>query len=231
MASSARIEHGRYTDVEYLQYRSPAWVRRARAVCGVLVRPFVWTLAWICRRSDVLFRTVSELLSLIPYAVGIVVRAEFYRFALARCGDNVVIEFGVVFVYRDVSIGDHVTIGRYCIVHHCDFGDYVLVGEHSVFLSGSHQHNVDRVDVPIALQRGRKKRIAVGSDCWIGAHAVVMEDVADGAVVGAGSVVTRPVPASTIAAGNPARLLRRRGSPPPPAGPVPEAAMSNGDGR
>jgi acetyltransferase-like isoleucine patch superfamily enzyme len=231
MATPARIERGTYSEVEYLQYRPPRWVTVARAVAGALARPFVWPLAWASRRSDVVFRTVSELLSVIPYAVGIVVRAEFYRFALTRCGDNVVIEFGAVFVYRDVSIGNHVTINRYCIVHHCDFGDYVLVGEHSVFLSGSRQHNVDRLDVPIPLQRGRKKRIAIGSDCWIGAHCVVMEDVAGGAVVGAGSVVTRPVPEYMIAAGNPAKPLRRRGSPSAAAAALPDAATSNGDAR
>src|SRR5205823_10832247 len=63
--------------------------------------------------SDMVFRTVSEMLSLLPYVFGVVVRAEFYRFALRHCGRNVVIEFGAIFIYRDVSIGDNVTINRY----------------------------------------------------------------------------------------------------------------------
>jgi len=213
MQDTARIERGRYTEVAYLQYRGPRWLTIARAVAGVLTWPFVWPLAMLCQTSDVVFRTVSELLSLMPYAIGIVVRAEFYRCALRHCGRNVVIEFGASFIYRDISIGDNVTINRFSVIHHCDIGSYVGVGEHAVLLSGSQQHNVDRTDVPIFMQPGRKKRIALGDDCWIGAHAVVMEDVGRGAVVGAGAIVTKPVAEFMIVAGNPARPLRRRGEP------------------
>jgi len=94
MQDTARIERGRYTDVVYLQYRGPRWLTIARAVAGVLTWPFVWPLALLCKTSDVVFRTVAEFLSLVPYAIGIVVRAEFYRFALRHCGRNVVVEFG-----------------------------------------------------------------------------------------------------------------------------------------
>ena len=217
--AASTIEHGRYSDVEYLQYRAPRWIEVARTVAGLLTWPVVWPLAMLSRTSDMLFRTVSELLSLLPYVVGVVVRAEFYRFALARCGRNVVIELGVVFIYRDISIGDNVTINRYSVIHHCDIGSYALVGEHSVLLSGSRQHDIDRTDIPMALQRGRKKRIALGDDCWIGAHAVVMEDVGRGAIVGAGAIVTKPVGELMIVAGNPARPIRRRGEPAPATDP------------
>jgi acetyltransferase-like isoleucine patch superfamily enzyme len=212
-SASDRVEPGRYTRMEYLQFRGPRWLAIARAVAAVLTWPVVWPLAVLSRTSDVVFRSVSELLSLAPYAVGVVLRGQFYRFALRHCGRNVVIEFGSIFIHRDVSVGNHVIIGRYNIVHHCDIGDYVLSGEHVVFLSGSRQHSIDRTDVPMALQGGYKKRILIGDDCWIGAHAVVMEDVARGAIVGAGAVVTRPVGELMIVAGNPARPVRRRGAP------------------
>ena len=159
------------------------------------------------------FRTASECLSLVPYLVGVIVRGEFYRFALRRCGRNVTVEFGAVFIYRDVAVGSHVIIGRYNIIHHCDIGSYTGTGERCTFLSGSRQHNFGRVDLPMLLQGGKKKRIVVGDDCLIGAHAVVMEDVGRGAVVGAGAVVTQPVPELTIVAGNPARPIRRRDLP------------------
>src|SRR5213593_5224726 len=219
MERAARIEHGRYTDVDYLQWRSPRWITIAREVAGALTWPLVWPLAQLCRAADLVFppdmvfRTVSELLSLIPYVFGVIVRAEFYRFALTHCGRNVVIELGAVFIYHDISIGDNVTINRYSVIHHGDIGSYALVGEHSVLLSGSRQHDIDRTDIPMALQRGRKKRIALGDDCWIGAHAVVMEDVGRGAIVGAGAIVTKPVAEFMIVVGNPARPVRRRGEP------------------
>jgi len=202
-----------YSPVQYLQFRPSRLVRLARAAAGVLTWPLVWPLALVSRLSDVIFRSISELLSLIPYAAGVVVRGEFYRFALTRCGHNVVVEFGAILLYRDIVIGDHVLIGRYSIVHHCDFGSYVLAAERCTFLSGSKYHSFDRTDTPMALQGGLKKRIAIGDDCWIGSHAIVMDIVGRGAIVGAGAVVTRRVPEFTIVAGNPARPIRRRDEP------------------
>lgn len=230
MQREARIEHGEYRDIDYLQWRSPRWIPIARAVAGALTWPVVWPLAMLCRAwdlvlpHDMFFRTISELFSLIPYLFGVITRAEFYRFALTHFGRNVVIEFGTVFLYRDVSIGDHCAIGRFCVIHHCDMGNYAGVSEHSVVMSGSQQHYVDRIDIPIFLQQGRKKRVRLNDDCWIGAHSVVMEDVGRGAVVGAGSVVNKPVPEFMIVVGNPARPLRRRGTPAEAPSPAPSPA-------
>lgn len=54
--------------------------------------------------------------------------------------------------------------------------------------------------------------ITIGNDVWIGTHAVILTDVevGDGAIVGAGAVVTKSVPPYAIAAGNPARVIKYR---------------------
>jgi len=72
------------------------------------------------------------------------------------------------------------------------------------------QHNYDRIDIPMSAQGGAKKRIAIGDDCWIGSHSIVMDDLATGCVIGAGSIVTKPIPDYSIAVGNPARVVRNR---------------------
>lgn len=56
------------------------------------------------------------------------------------------------------------------------------------------------------------KKTYIGSDVWIGAHALIKSGVtiADGAVIGMGSVVTKDVGAYEIWAGNPAKLIRKR---------------------
>ncbi len=219
LVEAPKIRRGEYTEVRYQQWESGRVLLLARAAAGIATWPVVWPLARLCRCSDMIFRTVSEVLSLLPYLIGVIVRAEFYRFALTKCGRNVVIECGTVFIYRDISIGDHVGIGRYCVIHHCDFGDYAMAGEGSSFLSGARQHRFDRTDLPMVFQRGQKKRIALGEDSWVGARSVVMEDVGRGSIVGAGSVVTKPVDEFTIVAGNPARAIRPRRAvkPRPPA--------------
>jgi acetyltransferase-like isoleucine patch superfamily enzyme len=60
-----------------------------------------------------------------------------------------------------------------------------------------------------------ERAIHIGSDAWIGANVTILRGVTIGqaAVVGAGSVVTKDVPAYTMVAGNPARPIRELKSP------------------
>jgi acetyltransferase-like isoleucine patch superfamily enzyme len=54
--------------------------------------------------------------------------------------------------------------------------------------------------------------VVIGNDVWIGTHAVIMPGITigDGAVVGAGSIVTKDVPPLAVVVGTPARILRQR---------------------
>lgn len=210
MRHAHRIVADRDTDIEYHQFTQSRGVKVAMAIAGVLVWPVVLPLALLSRISDFVFLTFSQMLALVPYLVGTIVRYQFYRFTLRRCGRNVMIGFGTVLLYRDIEIGDNVLIGMYNTVHHCDFGSYVLTAEGCRFLSGARYHNLERTDVPMALQGGKLRRIAISDDCWIGANAVVMADVGSGSVVAAGAVVTRNVDTRQIVGGVPARLLAVR---------------------
>jgi acetyltransferase-like isoleucine patch superfamily enzyme len=210
MKQAAPIGADDYVAVEYQQFAQPPLLQWAMRLAGLLTWPVVLPLAVVARMSDLLFRTISECLALLPFVFGIIVRYEFYRRTLRRCGHNVIIGFGTVFFYRDIEIGEHVLIGMYNTIHHCDFGSYVLTAEGCRFLSGSRYHNFDRTDIPMAQQGGQLRRISIGDDCWIGANAILMSDVAGGSVVGAGAVVTAPVEPYTIVVGNPARMVRRR---------------------
>ena len=211
MKTTAEIRHGEYTDIQYRMFALSPAARRFLKVTGWACLPFVYPLVLLVRLSpETAFRTISELISLVPFAAGVIVRYEFYRRTLRSCGRNVFINFGAVFYYPEVSIGDNVTIGMYSTVHHCDFGNDVLVAEGCHFLSGAQYHDFCRTDIPMTQQEGRMKRIQVGSDVWIGTNATIMEDIGDGSIVGAGSVVTSRVEPYSIVAGNPAKLLKRR---------------------
>ena len=57
-----------------------------------------------------------------------------------------------------------------------------------------------------------KRKIIIGNDVWIGANACIMPGVkiGDGAVIGAGAIVTKDIPPFAVAAGNPARIIKYR---------------------
>jgi acetyltransferase-like isoleucine patch superfamily enzyme len=114
-----------------------------------------------------------------------------------------------------VSIGSGTAIQPYCIfnavIGSLEIGRNVLVAAHCVFVPFRH-----RFEDPQRLIREQgyesKGGIVVEDDVWLGAGVKVMDRVRinRGAIVGAGSVVTRDVPAHCVVAGVPARILRVR---------------------
>jgi maltose O-acetyltransferase len=92
-------------------------------------------------------------------------------------------------------------------------GSNVLVGPNAVLLSS--QHHWSDPSLPIVVQGHRLAHTVIGDDVWIGANAVIMPGVhvADGTVIGAGSVVTSDTSPYTIVAGVPARQIGERPSP------------------
>jgi acetyltransferase-like isoleucine patch superfamily enzyme len=52
--------------------------------------------------------------------------------------------------------------------------------------------------------------VRIGAGTWIGSGSVILADVGRNSIIGAGSVVTRPIPDEVVAAGTPARVIRHR---------------------
>jgi acetyltransferase-like isoleucine patch superfamily enzyme len=86
----------------------------------------------------------------------------------------------------------------------------VLIGSGVHITSGRRTHGTADLSVPIREQEGERTLVRIGEGAWIGSAAVIMADVGRHAVVGAGSVVTRPIPDGVVAAGVPARVIRQR---------------------
>ena len=118
-----------------------------------------------------------------------------------------------------LAIGDYVAIGpRTTIQVDGSIGDYTLVGM-SVQICGRRDHAMDEIGVPIKDSTWVGDRpaspsdaVTIGTDVWIGGHSTVLSGVSigDGCVVGAGSLVTRDLPAFSIAVGVPARIVGQR---------------------
>lgn len=161
-------------------------------------------------RADAVFQSYSQFVSLAPGFQGEYLRRAFYALALPRCGRDFTVGFGTVFSKQDVEVGDRVYVGMHCTIGNVVLEDHVTIGSNVDVLSGSGQHNFSDVNTPIQDQGGTFVTIRIGENSWLGNGTIVMADIGHGCVVGAGSVVVKPLPDRVLAAGNPARVLRDR---------------------
>jgi acetyltransferase-like isoleucine patch superfamily enzyme len=186
--------------------------RAGRLAARIIVVPAVicfWLGSYVIGRQKS-FAGWSQAMSLIPGLAGVYLRRAFYSSVLQRCGDDACIQFGTIFSHPHLQIGCKVYVGAYCVIGDVTLDDDVLVGSQVSITNGSTQHGIQRLDVPIREQPGQWPRITIGRDTWIGDRAVVMADVGEHSVIGAGSVVNKPIPAFAVAVGCPARIIRDR---------------------
>ena len=89
-------------------------------------------------------------------------------------------------------------------------GENVMMGPDVTILSQT--HNIERTDIPMGKQGMREAEVSIGNDVWIGMRSIIMPGVkiGDGAVIGAGAVVTKDVPDYAIVGGVPARIIKYR---------------------
>jgi virginiamycin A acetyltransferase len=184
----------------------------ARGVAFLLVLPMLcsfWLWALLLGRDRALVGS-SQTLSLLPGLIGQYLRRAFYSCVLAYCHPSATIEFGVLFSKAGARIGENVYIGPRCHIGLVDIGREVLLGAGVHVTSGAHTHGFDALGVPLREQPGVPVQVRIGAGAWIGNAAVVMADVGCDTIVGAGAVVTKPLPDRVIAVGVPARVIRNR---------------------
>jgi acetyltransferase-like isoleucine patch superfamily enzyme len=114
--------------------------------------------------------------------------------ALLRLGNNVRISNSAIYCAENIEIGDNVMIGGSTKIWDTDFHP---LGP------------IERADNPNIGQR--TKPIKIGNDVFIGGFSIILKGVyiGDGAIIGAGSVVSKDIPAGEIWAGNPAKMIRK----------------------
>lgn len=115
--------------------------------------------------------------------------------------------------HKQIILGNHVGIGHRCI-YQCDtiIGNKVAIAANCAFLN-SDDHNYNVIGKAMwDSGRGDKYKIVVEDDVWIGYGAIILSPVriGRGAIVAAGSVVIKDVPAYTIVGGCPAKFLKWR---------------------
>lgn len=115
---------------------------------------------------------------------------------------------------QNIFLGERVFFNFNCVVLDvCEvtIGDFTLFGPNVQIYTATHPMNAE-----LRRQQEFAKPITIGSDVWVGGGAIICPGVTigDRTVIGAGSVVTKSIPAGVFAAGNPCRVLRDVDEPP-----------------
>lgn len=109
---------------------------------------------------------------------------------------------------KNITIGDNVFLNSGCKMQDqggITIGDGTLVGHNVVFATINHDENPDK------RANMHPSPIHIGKNVWIGANATILPGVSigDGAIIAAGAVVTKYVPACVVVGGIPAKIIKR----------------------
>lgn len=107
-------------------------------------------------------------------------------------GENVLIDdCTFIMAHEKIKIGKNTKIAAFCFI--TDFN-----------------HKYQDKNLSVVDQGYETKPVLIGENVWIGTHVIILPGVTigDRAVIGAGSVVTKDVPANSVAVGNPARVIK-----------------------
>ncbi len=111
-----------------------------------------------------------------------------------------------------LKVGDNSQLGQNArIGPYVTLGNDVVMGPDVVIMTTAHAY--ENPDIPVRLQGDLPiQPIHIHDDVWIGTRVIILPGVTlgKGAIVGAGSVVTKDIPAYGVAAGVPAKVIRKR---------------------
>jgi maltose O-acetyltransferase len=110
---------------------------------------------------------------------------------------------------KNTYLGDHVFLNYMCVIldnNEVRIGNHVMIGPAVQIYTAAHDLQAETRNQGWEVA----KPIEIEDNVWIGGSAILLPGVRIGmnSVVGAGAVVTRSIPANTVVAGNPARVIR-----------------------
>jgi len=113
-----------------------------------------------------------------------------------------------------IEIGENSTLNEFSIISCASggvrIGNGVRIGAHTVVVATNHKS--DDLAIPIWQQGLISEGITIRDGAWIGSNVMILDgvEIGEGSIIAAGAVVTKSIPPYCIAAGVPAKVLRRR---------------------
>lgn len=135
-------------------------------------------------------------------------RCTVGRYAAIRPTNVMVDEAG-----EGLKVGSQSNIGAYSYIGcsgYIEIGNNVMMGPRVNLMAEN--HNFSRTDVPMKEQGVNRSFIKIEDDVWLGVNSTVVAGVTigKGSIVAAGTVVTKDVPAYSVVAGVPAKIIKQR---------------------
>lgn len=110
---------------------------------------------------------------------------------------------------HQATLGEGAYIGRRCSIGFADIGDKVMLADGVQILSGGREHGLAEDESETHQDKSQRfQRLSIGEGAWLGTNCVIMADVGAHSVIGAGAVVTKPIPSHSVAVGVPARVVK-----------------------
>lgn len=154
-----------------------------------------------------------------PFSIGRKIRGFLCRWIFRKAGKNINVERLAFFGFgNDIEIGSRSGIGINSYISGIGGGGKLTIGENVMMAPDvkilTLGHNYHRTDIPMCDQGEYASEVIIGNDVWIGIRAIILPGVkiGDGAIVGAGAVVTKDVPPYSIVGGVPAKVIKKRKS-------------------
>jgi acetyltransferase-like isoleucine patch superfamily enzyme len=186
------------------------WLGRMAATAAIAPALLSFVIrGWLFGRDRALEGSSQRLASM-PGILGEYCRRAFLERVLAHCDSTSSVHYGTIFSQTGARLDANVYVGPRCHLGlvHLERDVMLAAGVHVP--SGPNTHGVHEIDRSIRDQPGDRRLVRIGEGTWVGSAAVVLADVGRHCVIGAGAVVTHPVPDYSVAVGVPARVIRDR---------------------